>query len=109
MQGSEDLFHHRSLEVYVYLPMGRYEELFQASREGIPQAASKESTWQQEFNLYEAAMRNHSIEELDKVGWFAGQVALTYEMLVEYNQGRLSPITLTEQNLAFLDRGTGVG
>ena len=84
--------------------MGRYEELFQASREGIPQAASKESTWQQEFNLYEAAMRNLSIEELDKVGWFAGQVALTYEMLVEYNQGRLSPITLTEQNLAFLDR-----
>lgn len=93
-----------SLETYVYLPMGRYEELFQASREGIPQAASKESTWQQEFNLYEAAMRNLSIEELDKVGWFAGQVALTYEMLVEYNQGRLSPITLTEQNLAFLDR-----
>ena len=55
-------------------------------------------------HLYEAAMRNLSIEELDKAGWFAGQMALTYEMLVEYNQGRLSPITLTEQNLAFLDR-----
>ena len=25
-------------------------------------------------------------------------------MLVEYNQGRLSPITLSDQNLAFLDR-----
>lgn len=93
-----------SLETYVYLPMGRYEELFQASREGIPQAASKESTWQQEFSLYEVAMRDLSLNAPDQLSWFADQVALTYEMLMEYNQGRLSPITLTEQNLAFLDR-----
>ena len=94
----------QSLETYVYLPMGRYEEFFQASREGIPQAASKSSTWQQEFSLYEVAMRDLSLNAPDQLSWFADQVALTYEMLMEYNQGRLSPITLTEQNLAFLDR-----
>lgn len=94
----------QSLETYVYLPMGRYEEFFQASREGIPQAASKSSTWQQEFSLYEVAMRDLSLNAPDQLSWFADQVALTYEMLVEYNQGRLSPITLSDQNLAFLDR-----
>ena len=49
-------------------------------------------------------MRDLSLNAPDQLSWFADQVALTYEMLMEYNQGRLSPITLTEQNLAFLDR-----
>ena len=94
----------RSLEVYVYLPMGRYEELFQASREGIPQAASKNETWRQEFDLYESTIRSLPMEDIDQTGWLVGQMALTYDMLKEYNQGRLSQITLSEQNLAFLDR-----
>lgn len=94
----------RSLEVYVYLPMGRYEEFFQASREGIPQSASRESVWRQEFDLYETALLSLPAEDLSRMNWFAEQVSLTYDMLVAFNQGRLEQIELSENNLRFLDR-----
>ena len=94
----------RSLEVYVYLPMGRYEEFFQASREGIPQAASRESTWRQEFDLYETAVLSLPADALGKLDWFADQISLTYDMLVDYNKGRMEQIKLSENNLRFLDR-----
>ena len=93
-----------SLERYVYLPMERYDEFFEASREGIPQAASREAVWQYEFELYEAAVQGLSGSALERLDWFAGQIRRTYDMLVEYNQGRLERITLTGPNLRFLDR-----
>lgn len=94
----------KSLETYVYLPMGRYEELFQASREGIPQAASKAEVWQQEFSLYETLIDSLSREEDENLSWFAEEIGKTCDMLEEYNAGRLEQITLTDRNLAFLDR-----
>ena len=94
----------RSLEQYVYLPMGRYEELFQASREGLPQAASQADAWQQEFDLYETALLTLSPDNQLQVNWMAKQIQRTYEMLTEYNQGRLEYITLSDQNLRFLNR-----
>ena len=94
----------RSLEQYVYLPMGRYEELFQASREGLPQAASQAEAWRQEFSLYENALVTLSSDDLSRLNWMAGEIRQTYEMLREYNQGRLEYITLSDQNLSFLNR-----
>lgn len=93
-----------SLETYVYMPMGRYEEFFQASREGIPQAAALAETWQTEFALYETMMAHLPSEEQARIQWFADQVMETEQMLADYNAGRMEQITLTEANLAFLSR-----
>ena len=84
--------------------MGRYEELFQASREGLPQAASQADAWRQEFDLYETALLPLSPDNQFQVNWMAKQIQQTYEMLTEYNQGRLEYITLSDQNLRFLNR-----
>ncbi|MCI8478393.1 MAG: O-antigen ligase family protein [Oscillospiraceae bacterium] len=94
----------QSLEQYVYLPMGRYEELFQASREGIPQAAATQGTWQEEFSLYETAFNSLRWNESPDFPWFAGQVRQTYEMLTAHNRERLEQIRLTDRNLQFLDQ-----
>lgn len=93
-----------SLETYVYLPMGRYEELFQASREGIPQAASRADTWREEFNLYELMLSELFRQQDPDLQWFAEQVYQTYQMLVDYNTHRLEHVTLSDNNLHFLDR-----
>ncbi|MCI8479018.1 MAG: O-antigen ligase family protein, partial [Oscillospiraceae bacterium] len=93
-----------SLERNVYLQMGRYEELFQASREGIPQLASFPETWQEEFSLYETAFHELRWNKFQDIPWFAGQVRQTYEMLIHYNTKRLEQIHLTGRNLQFLDQ-----
>ena len=93
-----------SLERYVYLPQGRYEELFTASREGIPQKASVSRTWQEEFSLYEEALRSDPEGVLDDIQWFADQVLQTEQMMHDYNADRMEPVTLTGDNLAFLER-----
>ncbi|MCI8479020.1 MAG: hypothetical protein HFE97_11935, partial [Oscillospiraceae bacterium] len=94
----------QSLERYVYLPMGRYEELFQASREGIPQNSAASETWQEELSLYETAFNGLRWNDFSDFPWFAGQVRQTYEMLATHNQGRLGQIHLTDRNLQFLDQ-----
>ena len=96
-----------SLLRYAYLPMGQVEEAFTASREGIPQSGSRVSTWRDQFSLYEQVFCPYGAEgawNVDSAQWYAGQILQTYDMLVDYNRGRLEFITLTAQNNAFLNR-----
>ena len=96
-----------SLLRYAYLPMGRVEEAFTASREGIPQSGSRVSTWRDQFSLYEQVFCPYGAEgawNVDSAQWYADQILQTYDMLVDYNRGRLEFITLTPQNNAFLNR-----
>lgn len=96
-----------SLLRYAYLPMGQVEEAFTASREGIPQSGSRVSTWRDQFSLYEQVFCPYGAEGawgVDSAQWYAGQILQTYDMLVDYNRGRLEFITLSAQNNAFLNR-----
>lgn len=96
-----------SLLRYAYLPMGQVEEAFTASREGIPQSGSRVSTWRDQFSLYEQVFCPYGAEgawNVDSAQWYAGQILQTYDMLVDYNRGRLEFIMLTAQNNAFLNR-----
>lgn len=96
-----------SLEKYHYADLGQYEELFAASREGIPQKASVAETWQEEFDLYREIFPWSAEEDRDRIGqidWYVDQILLTWQMLEEYNAGRLEQITLSEENQVFVEQ-----
>ncbi len=61
-------------------------------------------TWQEEFSLYEEALRSDPEGVLDDIQWFADQVLQTEQMMHDYNADRMEPVTLTGDNLAFLER-----
>ena len=90
-----------SLAVGHYAVLGEWEEFFAATREGIYQSASRTSSWQDLFTLYEQVFPG---EENADAAWFAQQSLELYYMLQDYNDGRMEQITLTEENLAFIQR-----
>lgn len=95
----------QSLEQYVYLPGGQYDELFEASQEGIPQAAALAETWEKEFELYrtlfQTLVQQNTLLELN---WFSSEVQETYEMLVSRNTNCMEQIPLSAENLQFIDQ-----
>lgn len=93
-----------SLEQYVYLPAGNYEELFAASREGLLQEASRQEAWQAEFDLYQQIYLTGGDAALDQAPWIGAQILETWDMLEEHNAQSLIPITLREDTMVFLDR-----
>ena len=92
-----------SLEQYVYLPAGNYEELFAASREGLLQEASRQEVWQTEFDLYQQIYLTGG-DVLDQAPWIGKQILETWDMLEEHNARSLIPITLREDTMVFLER-----
>ena len=93
-----------SLEQYVYLPAGNYEELFAASREGLLQEASRQEAWQTEFDLYQQIYLTGGDTALEQAPWIGEQILETWEMLEEHNAQSLIPVTLREDTMVFLDR-----
>lgn len=93
-----------SLEQYVYLPAGNYEELFAASREGLRQQASRQEAWQAEFDLYQQIYLTGGETALEQAPWIGAQILETWDMLEEHNARSLIPVTLREDTMVFLDR-----
>lgn len=48
-------------------------------------------TWQEEFSLYEEALRSDPEGVLDDIQWFADQVLQTEQMMHDYNADRMEP------------------
>lgn len=88
-----------SLSAYFYSTLGQWDQFFAATREGISQAASRASAWQEIFFLYEGFFPG---EEAENAAWYAQQVLMFYDMLQQYNDGRMEQITLVDQNMTFI-------
>lgn len=88
-----------SLAQYHYATLKEWDQAFAATREGIAQAASRSSAWQDTFQFYETIFPG--AEDPDAV-WFAQQSLQLYDMLQKYDQGRLEQITLTQENMNFI-------
>jgi hypothetical protein len=88
-----------SLARYHYAVLGRWEDAFAATREGILQTASRSVSWQELFNFYESVFPG---EKAANAAWFAQQSLMLYDMLQEYGTDRLEPIELTQENLDFI-------
>ena len=93
-----------SLEQYVYLPAGNYEDLFAASREGVLQEASRQSAWQAEFDLYQQIYLTGESDALEQAPWIGEQILETWELLEMHNAQSLIPVTLRADTLSFLER-----
>ena len=64
-------------------------------------------TWQEEFDLYREIFPWSAEEDKDRIGqidWYVDQILLTWQMLEEYNAGRLEQITLSEENQTFVEQ-----
>ena len=88
-----------SLSAYFYSTLGQWDQFFAATREGISQTASRASAWQEIFFLYEGFFPG---EEAENAAWYAQQVLMFYDMLQQYNDGRMEQITLVDQNMTFI-------
>ena len=53
----------------------------------------------QVFFLYEGFFPG---EEAENAAWYAQQVLMFYDMLQQYNDGRMEQITLVDQNMTFI-------
>lgn len=89
---------------YYYLPQGRLEDVFACSLEGIRQKAADAVSWNTELDFYRArvltTMRNDWVHA--KEPFIAGVLSF-YDALVLYNEGRIEPVELTEDNQKFMD------
>ena len=84
-----------------YLPAGELEEVFASSLEGIGQVASNADAWNEQMDFY----RTKVLPAAGTEG--AVQVAAGVRQLGQamdaYNEGRVQPVELSEQNQVFLN------
>lgn len=84
-----------------YLPAGELEEVFTSSLEGIRQVASNADAWNEQMDFY----RTKVLPAAGTEG--AVQVAAGVRQLGQamdaYNEGRIQPVELSEQNQVFMN------
>lgn len=88
-----------SLASYFYSTLEQWDQFFAVTREGILQAASRQECWQELFHLYESFFPG---EDSENASWYAQQVLLLYDMLQEFNEGRMQQIVLDEGSTVFI-------
>ena len=89
---------------YFYLPQGRLQELFACSMEGIRQKAADPESWNTELDFYRATvLTTMQFDWKNARELFINGVLHFYNELAAYNEGRIEPIELTEDNQKFMD------
>lgn len=107
LRASGTYFACSGLAKYYYLPLGQWEELFAASREGIAQTASSPDGWNLQVEFYRTTVLPAMGEE--NIGAFLEGVTALADWLEEFNTGRIEPIALTEANQKFLTGAKSAG
>lgn len=94
------------LAAHYDLPRGDLAALFSDSRRAIAQKASSAEAWNLQMTFYrDTVLPALSSEQLAE---FVVGVLETRDYLTAYNEGRLQPIALNEDNEAFLTLVTGI-
>ena len=89
---------------YYYLPQGKLDELFACSMEGIRQKASDQEAWNTELDFYRAKVLTTMEEDWSNAREpFINGIVNFCNELAAYNEGRMEPIELTEDNQQFVD------
>lgn len=84
-----------------YLPAGELEEVFASSLEGIWQVASNADAWNEQMDFYRTkVLPAAGTEGAVQVAAGARQLG---QAMDAYNEGRLQPVELSEQNQVFLN------
>ena len=83
-----------------YLPLSMIEDYFAYSREIIAQEASNADAWNLQFAAYRSFYPEYGAHAPET--WAQG-VLTTYEWLQEFNQDRMETISLSDENMAFVE------
>lgn len=86
---------------YYYLPLLQLDKMFDASRAAIAQEGSNADAWNYQVEFYQWACTTY-LGAAEMPAYLKG-VNDTAQWLAEFNQGRMQPIILKEENQAFLD------
>ena len=82
-----------------YFPRGEWENGVAALKASAVESGSVSAGWQTAFDQLEAYA-----DACPDGTWYAGQVVELYDEMEQSNQERMEPVSLSERNLAFVER-----
>lgn len=85
---------------YYYFPMGQLPEYFQATWVGLKQEASNSDAWNSVFDLYGQAYEQLSGGNMED---YVAGICQTGDWMEQFNQDRMEPIVLTQENQQLLE------